>query len=118
MWESARPVTNDRFCSGLLPALTTWAVRRLPPFFALRALEAAARHRSYSRAAGELAVTHGAVSQQIRKLEAELGAPLFRRQGNGMIPTPEALRLAERVAAAQAMLGEAVEAFMRAAAGD
>ena len=54
---------------------------RLPPFFALRALEAAARHRSYSRAAVELSVTHGAVSQQIRRLEAELGARLFERRG-------------------------------------
>lgn len=93
-------------------------MRRLPPYFALRALEAAARHRSYSRAAGELAVTHGAVSQQIRRLEAELGARLFRRQGNGMIPTPEAQRLAERIATAQAILGEAVEAFVASAARD
>jgi LysR family glycine cleavage system transcriptional activator len=93
-------------------------MRRLPPFFALRALEAAARHRSYSRAAGELAVTHGAVSQQIRRLEAELGARLFRRQGNGMIPTPEAARLAEQVAAAQAILGDAVDAFRSSAACD
>jgi LysR family glycine cleavage system transcriptional activator len=93
-------------------------MRRLPPYFALRALEAAARHRSYSRAAAELAVTHGAVSQQIRRLEAELGARLFRRQGNGMIPTPEAARLAERIAAAQAILGEAVEAFASSASRD
>jgi LysR family glycine cleavage system transcriptional activator len=93
-------------------------MRRLPPYFALRALEAAARHRSYSRAADELAVTHGAVSQQIRKLEAELGAPLFRRQGNGMIPTPAALRLAERIATAQAILGDAVEEFASSASRD
>jgi LysR family glycine cleavage system transcriptional activator len=93
-------------------------MRRLPPYFALRALEAAARHRSYSRAADELAVTHGAVSQQIRKLEAELGAPLFRRHGNGMIPTPAALRLAERIATAQAILGDAVEEFTKSASRD
>ncbi|HYD43732.1 MAG TPA: LysR family transcriptional regulator, partial [Phenylobacterium sp.] len=37
---------------------------RLPAFFALRAMEAAARHKSYSRAADELSATHGAVSQQ------------------------------------------------------
>jgi LysR family glycine cleavage system transcriptional activator len=93
-------------------------MRRLPPYFALRALEAAARRRSYSRAAGELAVTHGAVSQQIRRLEAELGARLFHRQGNGMIPTPAALRLAERIAEAQAILGDAVKEFAAAASRD
>ncbi|HEY8004025.1 MAG TPA: transcriptional regulator GcvA [Phenylobacterium sp.] len=89
---------------------------RLPPFFALRALEAAARHRSYSRAARELAVTHGAVSQQIRRLEAELGARLFHRHGNAMIPTLEAARLAAGVEQAIALLGEAVDEF--AAAGE
>jgi len=91
---------------------------RLPPFFALRALEAAARHKSYSRAAEELAVTHGAVSQQIRKLEAELGARLFNRQGNAMIPTPEAAQLAAEVSRAIGVLQSAVAGFTAAAERD
>ncbi|PXA82663.1 LysR family transcriptional regulator [Caulobacter sp. D4A] len=82
---------------------------RLPPFSALVALEAAYRHRSYSRAADELHVTHGAVSQQIRKLEEDLGAALFRREGNGMVPTPTARRLAEHVAEALSILKAGVE---------
>ena len=94
------------------------ATSRLPPFFALRALEAAARHRSYSRAAGELAVTHGAVSQQIRKLESELGTRLFERRRNEMIPRPEAERLAHAVARAIGILEEAVGAFSAAAECD
>lgn len=91
---------------------------RLPPFFALRALAAAARRRSYSRAAEDLAVTHGAVSQQIRKLEAELGARLFVRQGNAMIPTPAAERLANEVERAMAILQDGVDAFSEAAERD
>jgi LysR family glycine cleavage system transcriptional activator len=82
---------------------------RLPPFIALRALEAAARHRSYSRAADELAVTHGAVSQQIRRLEEELGLRLFVRQGNRMEPTAAARRLAGRVKRALILLADGVE---------
>jgi LysR family glycine cleavage system transcriptional activator len=35
----------------------------------LRAFEAAARHQNLSRAAQELAVTHGAISRQVAKLE-------------------------------------------------
>lgn len=91
---------------------------RLPPFFALRALEAAARHRSYSRAAEELSVTHGAVSQQIRRLEAELGARLFERRGNAMIPTAEAERLAGEVSRALDVLKNAVATFAKAAERD
>ena len=91
---------------------------RLPPFFALAALEAAARHRSYSRAADELSVTHGAVSQQIRKLEAELGARLFERRGNSMIPTPAAARLATETGRALGLLREGVAAFAGQAAND
>lgn len=91
---------------------------RLPPFFALRALAAAARRRSYSRAAEELSVTHGAVSQQIRKLEAELGARLFVRQGNAMIRTPAAEKLAGEVERALRILQDGVAAFSEAAERD
>jgi LysR family glycine cleavage system transcriptional activator len=51
-------------------------VPRLPSLNALRAFEAAARHRSLSRAAEELHVTHSAISHQIKALEAELGTTL------------------------------------------
>lgn len=91
---------------------------RLPPFFALRALAIAARRRSYSRAAEELSVTHGAVSQQIRKLEEELGARLFARKGNAMIPTPEAERLASEIDRALQILQIAVDDFSQAAERD
>src|SRR5437763_11068667 len=44
--------------------------RRLPPLNALKAFEAAARHESFTRAAEELCVTQGAVSHQVKGLEA------------------------------------------------
>jgi LysR family glycine cleavage system transcriptional activator len=93
-------------------------MKRLPPFFALRALEAAARHRSYSRAAEELSVTHGAVSQQIRRLEAELGTRLFTRSGNSMAPSAAAQRLAGEVARGLDILRNAVAQFEAAAERD
>lgn len=52
----------------------------LPPLNGLRAFEAAARHLSFTRAAHELHVTPGAVAQQVRGLEAQLGFALFDRQ--------------------------------------
>lgn len=76
----------------------------LPSLTVFRALEAAFRHRSYSRAAGELNLTHSAVSHHIRQLERELGASLFQRRGNGMEPLPAAARLAVSVAEALALL--------------
>src|SRR5213083_2706368 len=53
---------------------------RLPPLNALKAFEAAARHESFTRAAGELCVTQGAVSHQVKALETELGLKLFNRE--------------------------------------
>ena len=53
--------------------------RHLPPLNALRFFEAAARHRSFVRAAEELHVTPAAVSQQIKVLEDYLGVGLFKR---------------------------------------
>lgn len=69
----------------------------LPPLQALRALEAAARHRSFSRAAEELALTHSAISHHIRALENNLDTKLFRRTGLTMTPTSAGARLAEQV---------------------
>ena len=55
-------------------------MRKLPPLASLRAFEAAARHLSFKRAAGELAVTPTAISHQIRLLEQTLGQKLFERR--------------------------------------
>ncbi|MGB8400461.1 transcriptional regulator GcvA [Bradyrhizobium sp.] len=53
--------------------------RHLPPLNALKAFEAAARSESFTRAAEELCVTQGAVSHQVKLLEATLGIKLFSR---------------------------------------
>src|SRR3954447_6992891 len=55
-------------------------LRRLPPLNALKAFEAAARSESLTRAAEELCVTQGAVSQQVKGLEVTLGIKLFARE--------------------------------------
>ena len=61
--------------------------QRLPPLNALKAFEAAARHESFTRAAGELFVTQGAVSHQVKALEQELGLKLFNRERQRLIIT-------------------------------
>lgn len=53
--------------------------RHLPPMTSLKAFEAAGRHLSFTIAARELGVTQAAVSHQIKSLEEQLGAPLFKR---------------------------------------
>ena len=90
--------------------------RRLPPLNALRAFEAAARHLNFSRAADELAVTPGAVSQQIQNLEDYIGAALFKRTPRGLLLTDAAqtalpaLREAfDRLAEAASLLTAAVD---------
>jgi LysR family glycine cleavage system transcriptional activator len=55
------------------------AKRRLPPLKALPAFEQAAHHLSFSAAARELNLTHGAISRQMKSLETHLGVRLFRR---------------------------------------
>jgi LysR family transcriptional regulator, glycine cleavage system transcriptional activator len=62
-------------------------LRRLPPLNALKAFEAAARYESFTRAAEELCVTQGAVSHQVKALEAELGIKLFNRERQRLIIT-------------------------------
>lgn len=73
----------------------------LPPLKALKSFEAAARLRSLTRAAEELHVTQGAVSQQVKLLEDYLDTPLFIRKPRGL----------ELTGAAQAYLPVLSEAF-------
>jgi LysR family transcriptional regulator, glycine cleavage system transcriptional activator len=81
-------------------------LRQLPALNALRAFEAAARHESFSRAADELFVTHGAVSHQIRALESELGVALFARDGKRVRLTDRGRHYAAEVRAALIALAE------------
>lgn len=69
--------------------------RTLPPLSALVALEAAARHKSFTRAAEELSVTQTAISRQILGLEAYLGAELFVRRHRAVEPTTHCMQLAQ-----------------------
>jgi LysR family transcriptional regulator, glycine cleavage system transcriptional activator len=70
---------------------------RLPPLNAIKAFEAAARLGSFTRAAEELNVTHGAVSRQIRLLEEWLGAQLFFRTSRNAVPTRSGTELLAEV---------------------
>lgn len=70
----------------------TW--RQMPPLAALRAFEATARLKSFSAAARELNVTHAAVAQQVRALEAFLETTLVTRDGRALALTAEGADLA------------------------
>ena len=83
--------------------------RRLPPLSALRPFEAAARLESFSRAADELHLTHGAVSRQVRALEDHLGTELFARHGKRVALTAPGRAFAERVRAVLDELALAAE---------
>ncbi|MGN8116699.1 LysR substrate-binding domain-containing protein [Labrys sp. 22185] len=70
------------------------------PLGVLRTFEAAARHESLTRAAGELALTDSAVSHQLRRLEEVLGYPLFHKAGRGVVLTDAGRVFAKTVSAA------------------
>ncbi len=60
-----------------------------PPVASLRSFEAVARLGSVTQAAHEMSVTHSAVSQHIKQLEALVGVTLFIRHGRGVRLTEE-----------------------------
>ncbi len=68
--------------------------RNLPSLSALRAFDATARHGGFTGAGRVLNVTHAAVTQQVRALEAELGVQLVHRTGRCVTLTEAGTRLA------------------------
>src|SRR4029453_681689 len=76
---------------------------------ALRAFEATARKRSFSAAAEELSVPHGAGSRDVRMLEDTLGLPLLTRNAHGTEPTAEGQRLAEGLSRGFQLIQASVE---------
>src|SRR5512132_665419 len=70
-------------------------MRALPPFDGLIAFDAALRHRSMTRAAGELGLTQSAISHRLKKLEGFVGTRLLDRTGGGLVPTAAGGTLAE-----------------------
>jgi LysR family transcriptional regulator, glycine cleavage system transcriptional activator len=88
-------------------------MRQLPPLSTLRSFEAAARLLSFSKAADELFVTHGAVSRAIKHLEEHLGVPLFQRTTRAVQLTQTGISYAasvrdtlDRLAAATALIAD------------
>lgn len=82
--------------------------RLLPSLAALRAVEAAVRLESFTRAAEELGLTQGAVSHLVKGVETQLAVSLFTRQARQTLPTPAARRLSEAI---RAGLGQIAAAY-------
>jgi LysR family glycine cleavage system transcriptional activator len=89
---------------------------RLPSVAGLTAFESAARHLNFRRAAEELHVTQGAVSQQVRQLEEQLGVALFARVRQRVVLTGAGTRYLREVRRILQDLGEVTHQAM--ATGD
>ena len=80
-----------------------------PSLNAMRAFEAVGRLGGVSAAAGELDITPGAVSRQVKNLEAYLGAALLGRSGRGVRLTPIGEQLWGELESAFAQIAETVK---------
>ena len=78
------------------------------PLSALRAVEAIVRNRTLGRAAEELGITAGALSQRLAKAEAVLGQTLFVRTSKGLKPTEICAEVAPRLTRAITELSSVV----------
>jgi LysR family glycine cleavage system transcriptional activator len=87
------------------------------PLSAVRVFEAAARLRSFTRAAEALGVTQAAVSWQVKALEQRLGQSLFQRLPREVALTPAGERLARAASEAISLLGAAVSDITETAGG-
>lgn len=79
----------------------------LPPLNALKAFEGAGKTQNFRSAADELGVTQGAIAQQVRALEAHLGAKLFERHSKGLAFTSAGRTYHGQISHAFALIREA-----------
>jgi LysR family glycine cleavage system transcriptional activator len=84
--------------------------RGIPSLTSLRAFSAVSDTLNLSQAGRELNVSHAAVSQQVRALEAHLGVSLVVRRGRGVTLTPEGQELARSLETAFQGIRTAVDA--------
>lgn len=89
--------------------------RRTASLPGLRAFEAVCRYGSVREASEELFVTPGAVSQQVKALEAEMGVQLLRRQGTGIVLTQLGLEVKDDLTAAFRLLAQVTGRLKRGA---
>jgi len=87
----------------------TWS--DLPSLNALRAFAVVAELGSLSQAGSALNVSHAALSQQVKALEARLGVTLIVREGRGIALTAEGEALARDLARGFAAIRDGVEAL-------
>lgn len=85
--------------------------RVLPSLNSLRAFSAVAEKKSFSAAGKELNVSHAAVSQQVRALEAHLGVKLAVREGRGVALTSDGHILAAGLKDAFSRIQDTVESI-------
>ena len=84
----------------------------LPPFPALRAFHAAARHGRFKDAARDLGLTESAISHQIRRLEDLLRVQLFERNGPRVRLTERGARYFESIDPALGQIAEATRVLL------
>jgi DNA-binding transcriptional LysR family regulator len=70
---------------------------RMPPLYALRAFEVAARFGSFTQAAESLCITQSAISRHVKTLEENLGCQLFERRGSKLALTDTGRMLAQEL---------------------
>jgi len=91
-----------------MPGRETW----IPPFAALRAFHAAARHGRFKDAAAELGVTESAISHQLRRLEDFLHIALFDRRGPKVTLTAKGAQYFAEIDPALARISSATRALI------
>ena len=89
---------------------------RSNPFAGLSEFLAVAKHRSFRRAAIELGVTAGAVSQAIQGLESRLRQPLFSRTTRSVALTEAGERLLAGIRPAAGVITESLDDLLQTGA--